>query len=422
MDDRSILRDLASRVRSIADDPAMPARRRRWIDHNALRSDRPMVLCFPEGAWGEVLPNDALTCKDPHLRGWEWGLRAKIIWWDRLRDDNVSEPWFDLPWQITGTGFGVEIPKTHGENRGSYVWDPPLKNLDRDLDKLKHQSWSVDRAASLANLQRANDLFGDILPARFRFMPWWSVGMTWTAASLVGLEGLMMAMVDEPQNVHRLMAFLRDDTRAYMHWCEREGLLTANNAADYVGSGGVGYTDQLPPGAYDNKPVALRERWGFAESQETVGISPEMFGEFILPYQLELMELSGLNCYGCCEQLETRIDLIMARAPRLRRVSVAPHADQEAMAAKLAGRYVYSRKPKPTPVCVVWDEPAIRADLRRTLRAAGGQPLELILKDTHTVQNEPWRLERWLAIAYEEVEAYLAQTPPARDVPAAPQR
>lgn len=95
--------------------------------------------------------------------------------------------------------------------------------------------------------------------------------------------------------------------------------------------------------------------------------------------------------------------------PRLRRVSVSPPADQEALAGKLAGRYVFSRKPWPTPVSVGFNEDAIRADLRRTLRCAGDQPLEFILKDTHTVEHQPWRLTRWVQIAREEIDRYLDQ-------------
>ena len=55
------------------------------------------------------------------------------------------------------------------------------------------------------------------------------------------------------------------------------------------------------------------------------------------------------------------------------------------------------------PVCVDFNEASIRADLRRTLTAAKGQPLEIVLKDTHTIQHEPHRLQRWVAIAREEV-------------------
>ena len=50
-DDRRTLRALAARVREIADDPMMPARRRRLSEHNALRGDRPLVLVNPEIVW-----------------------------------------------------------------------------------------------------------------------------------------------------------------------------------------------------------------------------------------------------------------------------------------------------------------------------------------------------------------------------------
>jgi hypothetical protein len=216
----------------------------------------------------------------------------------------------------------------------------------------------------------------------------------------------MWAMYDAPDELHRLMAFLRDDAMNFITWCEREGLLTANSGgADYVGSGGVGTIDGLASGA---GPAKLADRWGFGESQETVGVSPAMFEEFIVPYQVPLLEKFALNCYGCCEGLEHRIDTVMNHIPRLRRVSVAPMANEKVLGPKLAGKAVYSRKPNPAPVCIGFDEPTIRDDLRRTLAVAGGQTLEFVMKDTHTVENHPERLTRWVQIAYEEIDRYLS--------------
>ena len=51
------------------------------------------------------------------------------------------------------------------------------------------------------------------------------------------------------------------------------------------------------------------------------------------------------------------------------------------------------------------DEEEIRADIRRTVKAArdNGVGLELILKDISTVRYEPQRLWTWSRIALEEV-------------------
>ncbi len=404
-DDRSILRDLAARIRDIADHPSMNQRRALWKQHNALAGQRPLILCSPEGAWEELLPATAMRCADSWHRVIEHQLRHKLYWAEHINDDNTLEPFFDLHWRIKWGDYGVEIPRTFGDKRGSFVWDPPIKDLAKDLDRLHPRKFEVDRPGTLRDAQRINELFGDLLPVRIRGALWWSMGLTQDAAYLVGLENLMWAMMDQPECVHRLMAILRDDAIGLVEWAQAQDLLSDNTgAADYVGSGGIGCIDGL---RRRDQPITLDQTWGFAESQETVGISPDMFQEFVLPYQLPLLEKFGLNCYGCCEGLELRIDSILKQVPRLRRVSVAPNANQEILAEKLAGRAIFSRKPYPAHVCVGFNESAIREDLRHTLRLAGRQPLEIILKDTHTVENDHHRIRRWVQIAREEVDRYL---------------
>jgi hypothetical protein len=129
-----------------------------------------------------------------------------------------------------------------------------------------------------------------------------------------------------------------------------------------------------------------------------------MFAEFILPYQAPIARRFGLLYYGCCEALERRFHAVRDAMPNLRKVSVAPWADPETMAAKLGRNFVYCRKPNPTLVCAPgFDEAAIREDLRRTLRAAGTLNLEIILKDTHTIHGDVRRIPRWVEIAREEI-------------------
>ncbi|MDA0322941.1 MAG: hypothetical protein O2923_09535 [Verrucomicrobia bacterium] len=405
--DTDVLRRLAERVREICELQNPRAREQLWRKHNGLRSERPMVLCFPEGAWEELLPHSALECNDPIHRDWEYKLRSKIYWWEHIRDDNFIEPWFDIAWCTSPGNYGVEIPHIQGDQRGSYVWDHPLKEFHRDFTKLHFRTPSVDRVKTYEQVERADAIFGPTLPPRIRGQAWWTVGLTWTAVLLVGIEPFMLMMCDDPAAVHQLMAWLRDEQSHFIDWHEKQGLLRLMSGSHYVGSGGVGCTDDLPavdfmPGA----PARTRDIWGFAESQETVGISPAMFEEFILPYQLPLLDRFGLNCYGCCEPVHSRIDSILT-IPRLRRVSVSPWADEQTMAEKLNGQAIFSRKPHPATVCLGFREEAVRDDIRKTLQTAGGCALELIMKDTHTVENEPWRLTRWVQIAYEEIEDHL---------------
>jgi len=401
--DRGVLRKLAGRVREIAELPEQVLSKKRLLRHNALDPERPLVLCFPEEAWGELLPDSVMECREGLAREWEWQLRSRIYRWEKIRDDNAVDPWFDIAWRIDTGNFGVESATVHGANRGSYKWDPPLKNPARDISLLRHREPRVDRGATAREVDTAGGIFGDILPIRIRGKYWWTMGMTQEVIRLVGLEEFMELMIEQPDTVHRLMSWLRDEHMNFISWFENEGLLSLNNESDSIGSGGSGYTDELPRSPWKSgEAVRLGDLWGFAESQETVGTSPEMFAEFVLPYQLPILERFGLNCYGCCEPLDRRMEHL-SRVPRLRRVSVSPWADQEIMAGKLGRRIIFSRKPNPAAICVSFDESAIRRDIRATLEIAGNGVLEIIMKDTHTVQYQPWRITRWVEIALEEV-------------------
>ena len=175
-----------------------------------------------------------------------------------------------------------------------------------------------------------------------------------------------------------------------------------NNEDDYVGSGSVGYTSELPrPDRPAGAPARVADLWGLSESQETVGVSPRMFEEFVFQYQESIISRFGLSYYGCCEPIDKRIKIIK-RLPNLRRLSVSPWCNQERMADELGRDYIFCRKPAPAMISTaVWDEDLIRDDLRTTLRIARHCPLELVMKDVHTLAGQPWRLGRWVQIARE---------------------
>jgi len=408
--DTGILRQLAERKLQIACDPLNLERKRLWYAHDAGESQRPMVLAEIGGLRDEALPvpESALCCETPWARGIERALRTEIYQFEVLRDDHVVEPCITTNWQVQVSGYGVEVvqhyPDSPEVRLGARRWDAPIKDLDRDFGKLRPRTYTVDRPATFAEKARLEAVFGPLLPVRIRGRFWWSLGMTWPAAELIGLEELMLAMYDNPAGLHRLMCFLRDDHLVYAQWLEAEGLLTRNDQNDYIGSGSMGYSRAL--GAGHEGPARLEEQWVLLESQETVGVGPDQFAEFILPYQLSLAGHFGRCYYGCCEPVQSRLHLIET-LPNLARVSVAPRADQEFMAKEMGDRIVFSRKCDPLLVSTsLFDEEAIRAELRQTLETARGCRIELIMKDVHTLDNHPERLPRWVALAREVIDEY----------------
>jgi hypothetical protein len=217
---------------------------------------------------------------------------------------------------------------------------------------------------------------------------------------LRGLEQFMFDMYDNPGLLHRLMAFLRDEKLREFETYQREGVLSLNTGPEHLtGSGAIGHTDELPARGFDGR-ATMKDMWCWGESQETVGVGPDQFYEFVLQYQLPIMERFGLVDYGCCEALDTRLDLLIRDIPRLRWVSVSPWADRAIAADRLGDRYVYVYKPNPSRICSPTpDYEAAEAELRETLEIARGCNVCLIMKDTNTLHWEPARLTRWTDIA-----------------------
>jgi len=401
--DRRILGELARQVAELAARPQEQAKADLWYRHNALEATRPLVFCDPENGWNEIVRARDLQCQGTLARQWEMTLRKEVYWGAEMGDDRVVNQEFIVSHVYTESDWGMHETRIGGEGGGAYTWDAPLKSY-RDLRKLHAPRIAVDQAATKRLVELAQSVFDPILPVRLKTSWWWSLGMTWPAINLRGLEQFMLDMIDHPNELGRLMGTLRDGTLAKLDFLEANGLLSLNNDNTYVGSGGFGFTRELPPAGFSGT-VRTCDMWGFLESQETVAVSPAMFDEFVFRYQLPILERFGLNCYGCCEPLDRRWEVVK-RAPRLRRVSVSPWANLADMAEKLGDGYIFSLKPSPSPLAApTFDQESIRASLREAMRLTRDCRVEVIMKDNHTIANDPSRVVRWVQIAREEAES-----------------
>jgi len=399
--DRGMLRRLAGKMAELAGRPVEEEKRHLWYRHNALEATRPIVFCDPENGWNEIITEDQIECEGELARGWEMTLRKEIFWAESMGDDKVVDAVFNVPHVYQEGDWGMHETITKVVSHGSYRWDAPLKDYDQ-LDQLQFPEITVDYDSTDKLLALAEQTFGDLLDVRLKTMWWWTLGMTWTLINLRGLQQVMMDMYDHPDGLHRVMGILRDGHLAKLDFLQENNLLSLNTGNTYVGSGGFGFTRELPQPDFDGMHVRTMDMWGFCESQETVQVSPAMFEEFIFPYQVPILERFGLSCYGCCEPLHKRWHVVR-RFPRLRRVSVSPWADFEKMAEYLGADYIYSLKPSPTDLARPQiDEDRIRRELREVLRITRGCRMELMMKDNHTIGNNPQNVIRWCRIAQEE--------------------
>jgi len=408
--DKAVLRDLAKQVREISQMEKQEARRELWRKHNSLVKTRPPVLVRAYASWQEVYPDAQLKCEDPLLRGVERTLRQQIFQ-DSLNDDTIIEPWATVraayATPLGSRRWGPEIrhtPKTM--KGGSWQFDPPIKK-EEDLSKLVKPRHAVNEEATARNVEKITDAVGDILavdvdrgPAYRGFI----ADLSTDAAQLRGLENIMWDMVERPQWLHALMRFLADGVLATHDGAEAAGdwtLTCGNNQA-------MTYSLDLPDPRPNSGSVKRNQLWVFMAAQEYAWVSPAMHEEFLLRYQIEIMEKFGLAAYGCCEDLTQKLDMLK-QIPHLRRIAITPQADVAASAENLQRDYVLSWRPNPSlMICNGFDPARVRRIITDTMEVAGEDNIEIVLKDVQTIGCQPDNLREWTRLARDIAEKYAA--------------
>jgi hypothetical protein len=408
--ERDYLRDLARKQLEYANLPVMAERTKLWYDHNHLRGDRPVIVMEMETFEDDMLP--PAKCQTPAAIRIEREILRWTVNHELIDDDKVVPAYYSVSWQIHFRELNIDIHSTHAlDSKGrsiGYATDYVIKDLPQDLAKLGRSVYSVDREGTMAWKSFVEDVIGDILPVRITNDTLrWSLSPSIRVVRLMGLENMMYAMIDCPDALHSLYRLLVDDAMEYVHWQEAEGLLVLNNGNDYAGAGSYGFTDELPTEqCRETGVVRPADLWLNLNSQETVGVSPSMYGEFIYPYYEELASQFGLVYYGCCEPVHDIWSDYLSRLPHLRKVSVSAWCNEAFMGEALKGsNVIYSRKPRPNYIGVgQFDESAFAEHIAETLTHAAGCHLEFIFRDIYALDGDRTKPGRAVKIVRELIE------------------
>ncbi|MCY3021581.1 MAG: hypothetical protein NTW87_21410 [Planctomycetota bacterium] len=275
-----------------------------------------------------------------------------------------------------------------------------------DTEKIKMPVVTYDEATTDANCQRMCETYEAILPIRQEgikhiwYTPWDNLIRWW------GVQEAMLDLVLRPQMVNDAVARCAESMNRGLDQMVKLNLLSLGSDNTRVGSGGYGYTTRLPAKGFDPNRVRPLDMWGCSNAQIFSAVSPEMHWEFALRHDIPWLQRWGLNYYGCCEPLDTKID-ILRRIPRLRKISMSPWIRADRAVEKIGGDFVFSYKPNPAFLAEdEWRPEVARQDLRRVLERARGCHVELIMKDISTVRYQPQRLWEWARMAMELAEEF----------------
>ena len=410
--ERERLRELARKQLEYAKSELNQKRIKEWYLHNDLKGERPMVQLEMWTFEQEIIPQ-RLKCVTPKARALEAQLYRNFLNRELFDDDRVVPDYFPLSYDAWFRMFDIEVKVENAQLDGhqslGHHFIPCLEDLEDDYEegKIKPSTFGVDLEQTEKKKQFIEEMIGDILPVKIQMDCLYSVP-TQMLVHIMSMEQMMFNMYDYPELFKKMMGQIADDTLAYYRMLEEKKLILPTTTFESVGQGTFAFTNDLPgEEVFRERPFTTKDVWGFMDSQETVGISPQMYEEFIFPCYQKISSQYGLLSYGCCEPVHPIWERCISKLENLRKVSISPWCDEAYMGEQLRGsRVIYHRKPSPNYLGVdrILDEDALREHIRTTLRAAKGCKVEFTQRDVYTIHNDLDKARRYIEIIREEIE------------------
>ena len=409
--ERERLRELARKQLEYAKSELNQKRIKEWYLHNDLKGERPMVQLEMWTFEQEIIPQ-RLKCVTPKARALEAQLYRNFLNRELFDDDRVVPDYFPLSYDAWFRMFDIEVKVENAQLDGhqslGHHFIPCLEDLEEDYEegKIKPSTFGVDLERTEKKKQFIEEMIGDILPVKIQMDCLYSVP-TQMLVHIMSMEQMMFNMYDYPELFKKMMGQIADDTLAYYRMLEEKKLILPTTTFESVGQGTFAFTNDLPgEEVFRERPFTTKDVWGFMDSQETVGISPQMYEEFIFPCYQKISSQYGLLSYGCCEPVHPIWERCISKLENLRKVSISPWCDEAYMGEQLRGsQVIYHRKPSPNYLGVdrILDEDALREHIRTTLRAAKGCRVEFTQRDVYTIHNDLDKARRYVEIIREEI-------------------
>ena len=414
VEEREYLRGLARRQMEIAALPVMAERRKLWEDINDnVPGARPPFAIETWTFDRDFMPASIFRCTSEQGRRLEYGFLATIRRHELINDDVVCPGTLDMGWHVHTDTFGIDIKweqvkDAEGHLLGSHTHYPITDLATQGFGMIKPTTFSLNRESTFEQKAFLEEAFGDIMPVVMRSGVYAHNYLTHHLLCLMSMETFFLSMYDCPDTLHGIMGLLRDNAKRLAQWAEAEGILELNNTHQCTCGTCYNFTKTFPKRTPERGKVRLSDMWAGMNSQETVGVAPELFHEFCYPYYNDLAELYGQVYWGCCEDTGPIWELSLSKLAHLKGVSISRWANQEYMAEALKGTgIIFSRKPDPNLLGILpgLDEAAWRKEIRDTLEITSrhGVPTQLVVRDVYSLQGDVGKARRATDIAREEI-------------------
>jgi uroporphyrinogen-III decarboxylase len=199
------------------------------------------------------------TQPEAYLEGY---LKACLFKFHQFKDDTHFLPevpiWFGPTFVPNLLGSGV----IYSRDKDPWISHKVVLEKREDLDRLEPPDFRKSGMMPLAHrsYEELNELVGDRLKVRFTD---WLRGPFVSAFHMRGVENILIDMLDAPEFVHRLMRFITDCRKGW-----------SRERAHFLG-------EEIGPSDFYNDEVNVPL------------LSPDLYREFVLPYERELCDFYG---------------------------------------------------------------------------------------------------------------------------------
>jgi hypothetical protein len=402
--DREILRNLAKKQLEIAHSDKMKKLYAEWHAHGSFASgSRPMITVELVTFENEIIP-PLMQCESETARKIEWKLHSNIVNHTLFHDDSVVKDYYDLRWATSFVPFGIELRVEHAksENKESlgHHFLSGIQDLHEDFYKLKASNYTLNKEYTLKYKSFVDEILGDIFLVKLEG-GCQSVSLTQNLVHIMSMENMFISMYDYPDEFKLMMDMQTNDYLKFFDYIEMENVLSETTGEQWLNQGSYCFTNELPN---QKKHFTTKDIWGYMDSQETVGVSADMFNEFMYPYYKKIADRFGLISYGCCEPVDPIYEKCISNISNLKKISISAWCNEQYMGEQLKNkRIIYLRKPRPNYLGVGTnlDEDEIKKHINTTIKAAKGCQLEFSTRDVYSVNHSPDKVKRYIEIIRE---------------------
>lgn len=406
--DKQILREVAKKQMDFAKMERNEKLKEEWTKHNELQGERPMIHLEAGTFEHEILPQ-RLRCEGGFAKEIETTMYQNFQNQEYFDDDRITQDYYGMNYDTGFTLFDIQMHVQEtvnevGEKTLGHQFMSILEDLEDDYQKIKKSSFYVDIENTMAKKQAVEEAIGDILPVKLEGTCIYTVP-TQMLVHIMSMENMMFNIYDYPELFKEMMGRITADTLEYYDLMEEKNILLPTTQGEFVGQGSWAYNTTLPEEKANGR-FTTKDVWGFMDSQETVGISPEMFEEFIFPTYKAIGDRFGMPSYGCCEPVDPIWEKCLSKFDNLRKVSISPWCNEEYMGEQLRGsKVIFHRKPSPNylGVGVSLDEEEFRKHIRKSLMAARGCKMEITQRDVYSINHDIAKAKRYIDIIKEEI-------------------